>query len=200
MNHKNIKTGAFSFCSSGGQGWIQVGIWFAFPLFIWFLGIWETVAYMRSMVGLHVQVSLVITPVCFSKLWTWEGVSSLDTRAQRICMVARSQAPQLSPDSEDRLYWTKRARVQPTAWSCLPTDPQEAKANPSTQAEGNCLSQEHQVLANCQQTGWHASMIHRVSNATDTVRCLKKRHAKHGMNKSTSASASAFSMGPCAAQ
>jgi hypothetical protein len=35
---------------------------------------------------------------------------------------------------------------------------------------------------------------------TDTVRCLKKRHAKHGMNKSTSASASAFSMGPCAAQ
>ena len=30
---------------------------------------------------------------------------------------------------------------------------------------------------------------------TDTVRCLKKRHAKHGMNKSTSASASAFSRG-----
>jgi hypothetical protein len=39
MDHKNIETGAFSFSHLADKGEIQVGIWFAFPLFIWFLGI-----------------------------------------------------------------------------------------------------------------------------------------------------------------
>lgn len=61
MDHKNIETGAFSFSHLADKGEIQVGIWFAFPLFIWFLGIWETVAYMRKhgwtacpgLIGIH---------------------------------------------------------------------------------------------------------------------------------------------------
>ena len=124
--------------------------------------------------------AFVLTPVCFSKLWIWEGVSSQDKQARRIWKASRTRALWSTPCWGGLPHLRTTAHVQPTAWNYLPAGLQEVKANPSTQAEVMCPWQEHQELANCRQrengtSRWNIRLPMQKRNDT----CIQFHKANH---------------------